>query len=198
MNIVLFSGSFSPVHNGHVYLVKELLKNMEVDQVWLSVTPLNPLKKASNVWPLEFRKNLIRKAFTSTPNVVLTEIEETLQFPLYTIHTLLALQDKYPEHSFSLLVGEDNYRNITKWYRYKDLLDNFSLYVFPREDMAAVSDLPEMTSHNIQWLKSPMINVSSTEIRNKGKLNEPIGHLIPYCIEKDIVDYIHKEITPDE
>ncbi|QZT36977.1 nicotinate (nicotinamide) nucleotide adenylyltransferase [Halosquirtibacter xylanolyticus] len=190
MNIVLFSGSFSPVHNGHVYLVKELLKDKEVDQVWLSVTPLNPLKEASDVWPIAFRKSLIRKVFESMPNVILTEIEESLPSPLYTIHTLYALKEKYKEYTFSLLVGEDNYRNITKWYSYKELLENFSLYVFPREDDHDVVHQKSVDIPNVKWLKSPMIDVSSTEIRNKAKNHEPIGNLVPYCIEEDIVNYI--------
>ncbi|QZE13155.1 nicotinate (nicotinamide) nucleotide adenylyltransferase [Halosquirtibacter laminarini] len=189
MHIVLFSGSFSPFHNGHFSLVKELIERKEVDQVWISVTPLNPHKSSSDLWPLDFRKLLVREVYRDCPNVFITEIEETLSFPLYTYNTLKALQESYTENTFSLLVGGDNFHNFNTWYNAENLLREFTLYIFPREtDIQGSTTF--MKNKGIHWLNVSTIDISSTIIRKKIENGEQIKDLVPSCIEQKIVSYI--------
>lgn len=191
MNIVLFPGSFNPIHIGHLFLIKELLKLEGVDQVWISVTPLNPLKDANEIWPTSFRKELVKKSILTVPKVRLTEVEEELPFPLYTYNTLEYLKKQYPQHQFSLLVGEDNFSSFDRWYKSQELIKTFPLYIFPRRLNSISPKKNQYSGIDVSWLDAPMMDVSSSEIRNKINKCEPFGDLVPCDIEKKIIEYFN-------
>lgn len=175
MNIVLFGGSFNPIHNGHLALAKYMTKQTYVDEVWMLLSPQNPLKQlqmASN----EHRLEMLQIAITDIPKLKICDIEFSLPKPNYTYETLQALKKTYPKHKFSLLIGEDNLAIFPKWKNYEQILNNHRIYVYPRQNETNSTLLQHQ---NIQFIEAPTFPFSSTEIRKKIAAEEKIDSALP-------------------
>lgn len=112
MNIGLFFGSFNPVHTGHLIIAQHIANQVEIDQVWLVVSPHNPLKLKSTLAADYDRLHLVNLALEDNPNIKSCSVEFKLPQPSYTIDTLTHLNEKYPQHRFHLIMGEDNLQSI--------------------------------------------------------------------------------------
>lgn len=164
MNIVVYPGSFNPIHTGHAMLASYLAQYVAgVDEVWLSVTPENPLKPLAGGATDSNRLEMARMVAESLPRVKVTDIEFELPRPSYTYATLCALADKYPMHRFSLLVGSDNWLIFEKWREYNRILTEFGVKIYKRPGYeVAEGNLPA----GAEMLKgTPQIELSSTFIR---------------------------------
>ena len=126
MNIGIYGGSFNPVHFGHVGLAKWVIEHTDLDEVWLLVSPNNPLKPAGILAPEEERLAAVREAIKGIPGLVASDFEFSLPRPSYTANTLRALQKAYPEHTFTLLIGEDNLAIFDQWRESLPLLDSMN------------------------------------------------------------------------
>ena len=165
MNIGLFGGSFNPIHNGHVRLAKSLLQKAALDEVWFLVSPQNPFKQDQQLLDDDKRLQLVRLALKEEPQLMASDFEFHLPKPSYTWNTLQALEQEYPERKFTLLIGGDNWEAFDKWYRYEDILKRHPIIVYPREG-SKVSGVKFQAS-DIQIVKTPLINISSTQIRQR-------------------------------
>ena len=165
MNIGLFGGSFNPIHNGHVRLAKSLLQKAALDEVWFLVSPQNPFKQDQQLLDDDKRLQLVRLALKEEPQLMASDFEFHLPKPSYTWNTLQALEQEYPERKFTLLIGGDNWEAFDKWYRYEDILKRYPIIVYPREG-SKVPDVKFQVS-DIQIVKTPLINISSTQIRQR-------------------------------
>ena len=165
MNIGLFGGSFNPIHNGHVRLAKSLLQEAALDEVWFLVSPQNPFKQNQQLLDDDKRLQLVRLALKEEPQLMASDFEFHLPKPSYTWNTLQALEQEYPERKFTLLIGGDNWEAFDKWYRYEDILKRHPIIVYPREG-SKVSGVKFQAS-DIQIVKTPLINISSTQIRQR-------------------------------
>ena len=165
MNIGLFGGSFNPIHNGHVRLAKSLLQEAALDEVWFLVSPQNPFKQDQQLLDDDKRLQLVRLALKEEPQLMASDFEFHLPKPSYTWNTLQALEQEYPERKFTLLIGGDNWEAFDKWYRYEDILKRYPIIVYPREG-SKVPDVKFQVS-DIQIVKTPLINISSTQIRQR-------------------------------
>lgn len=173
MKIGIYGGSFNPVHFGHVGLAKWVIEHTDLDELWLLVSPNNPLKPAGILAPEDERLEAVREAIKEIPGLKASDFEFSLPRPSYTANTLRALQKAYPEHEFTLVIGEDNLAIFTQWREYEYILKNFRIFVYPRK--SAISDqkseISDQTSEirnaeNIVFLDSaPYFNISSTELR---------------------------------
>ena len=177
MKIGIFGGSFNPIHTGHVALAQAVLKQCELDEVWLMVSPLNPLKRNdSDLLDDSLRYQLARKALEGINGVKACDYELRLPKPSYTWNTLQQLSKDFPDHRFCLLIGGDNWAHFERWRHWKDILRHYDVIVYPRDEFAGTIDLP-------------LINVSSTEIRQKVRAGERISGLVPECVETLVEQY---------
>ena len=168
MHVGIFSGSFNPVHNGHVALAEWFVHEHVVDAVWLIRSPLNPLKAASAVQmaPDADRLAMLRLAIEGHDALSISTVEDDMPRPSYSYHTLLRLREQHPEHEFHFIIGSDNWQHFTRWYRWQDILREFRLVVYPRPGYpaeAGPSDFPE--ARGIRIVDAPTYDVSSTDVR---------------------------------
>lgn len=188
MNIGIFGGSFNPIHNGHIALAKAFLRQKHLDEVWLMVSPQNPLKRNNALLDDKMRLRMVEKALGNLPKIIAYNYEFQLPKPSYTWNTLQRLSEDFPNHHFSLLIGGDNWKAFNKWYRHEDILANYSITIYPRKgDEIDKNELPS----NVSLLNSQLINISSTEIRERVKIGKPIGD----CVPNEIIDDVKKAYT---
>ena len=166
MKIGIYGGSFNPVHFGHVGLAKWVIENTDLDELWLMVSPNNPLKPAGILAPEEQRLAGVREAIKDMEHVKASDFEFHLPRPSYTANTLRELQKTYPEHEFTLVIGEDNLAIFNQWREYEFILENFRIFVYPRKGTTTNHPSPITNAKNIIFLAdAPLFNISSTEIR---------------------------------
>lgn len=182
MKIAIYSGSFNPVHNGHLAVARAALSE-GADEVWLVVSPQNPHKKEEDLWPFADRLKMTELAVAKQQGIIASDCEGSLPRPSYTCRTLDFLQKKFPENQFRLLIGEDNLANFHLWKEYKRILDFYGLLVYPRSSTTAKKrpDHP-----NIGWISAPLLEVSSSDIRKRIAENRPIQGLVPPEVEEFI------------
>jgi len=165
----IYGGSFNPIHFGHVGLARWVIEHTDLDELWLMVTPNNPLKPADSLAPEEERLLAAREAVRDIPGVRVSDFEFSLPRPSYTAATLRALEARYPEHEFALVIGEDNLRIADCWREWDWIAANHTIYVYPRHDQSPQTNhhSPITNAKNIHFLASaPYFDISSTQLRN--------------------------------
>ena len=171
MKIGLYFGTFNPIHVGHLIIANHLAENSDLDQVWMVVTPHNPHKEKSTLLDDYQRLHMVHLATEDFPKIKPSDVEFKLPQHNYTTNTLIHLEEKFPKHSFSLIMGEDNLNSLHKWKNYETILENYSIYVYPR--ISAETEKSGLENHkNVHKIDSPIIELSSTFIRTnikKGK-----------------------------
>ena len=177
MRIGIYGGSFNPVHFGHVGLAKWVIENTDLDELWLLVSPLNPLKQsclegakkpAGVLAPEEERLAAVREAIKDIPHVKASDFEFSLPRPSYTANTLRELKKAYPEHEFSLVIGEDNLAIFDQWREYEYILNHFRIFVYPRRGSESNFKFQISNAKNVIFLASaPYFDISSTAIRKQ-------------------------------
>lgn len=186
MRVVIYSGSFDPVHRGHLSLAKYVASLPEVDEVWMLPSPRNPLKVQCAVASDLQRLEMLSLAVEGMKNIKTCDVELTLPKPSYTWNTLNALKQKHPDVDFKLLVGADNWQLFNKWYRGDEIISQFGLYVYPRPGYA----LEHGTTDNVFFLNdAPQDDVSSTFIRKCFSAGDEIGNMLP----ENIKEYIKRK-----
>ena len=174
MKIGIYGGSFNPVHYGHVGLAKWVIEHTDLDELWLLVSPNNPLKPAGMLAPEQERLDAVRQAVRDIPHVIASDFEFSLPRPSYTANTLRALLTAYPQHEFTLVIGEDNIAIFDQWREYEYILENFRIFVYLRASSRKTggADSAEKGFKGITWQalrnlsEAPLFDVSSTQIRN--------------------------------
>lgn len=180
--VTLYFGSFNPIHVGHMALADFIVDNDIADEVWLVVSPHNPLKDKNSLWNDDFRLNLVCAAVASADRIKVSDVEFYLPQPNYTINTLEFLSKNNPETEFSLLIGADNLAIFDKWYRYEDIIAGYRLYVYPRPDAHPdLSRFPEVC-----MIDAPLYDISSTEIRCKIENGESVADMVPEAIVNEM------------
>ena len=174
--IGIYSGSFNPIHHGHVMLANYLVEFSDLDELWFVVTPQNPLKKKEDLLDDDERLKMVQLAIGDDPRIRVSDIEMHLPTPSYTINTLTALSEQYPDSEFVFICGMDSLQNLKHWREYQRILDNYELLVFPREgyDGGELVNYPSVTV-----LKTPILEVSSTFIRQCVKEGRDVRHFMP-------------------
>ena len=161
----IFGGSFNPIHNGHIILARQLKERAGLDEVWLMVSPQNPLKQHAELLADEARMEMARKAVEGEAGIVASDYEMQLPRPSYTWNTLQALSRDYPDREFVLMIGGDNWELFDRWYRAEDIRRHYEIVVYTRT------------------LGDPgFIDISSTEIRRRIREGLSIGELVPAAV----------------
>jgi len=183
MKIGLFFGSFNPIHIGHLIIANTMAERADIDQVWFVISPQNPFKKRSNLLHEFDRLHMVRLAIADNPKFNATDIEFNMPKPSYTIDTLTYLSEKYSQHQFNIIIGQDNLLNFHKWKNHEALLGQYGFLVYPRPNAQPT----EWEKHpNVKLIDAPEVEISATFIRNS--LQENMS--IKYLVHNDVIDYI--------
>lgn len=183
--IGLYFGSFNPIHIGHLIIANHLLQFTELSQIWFVVSPHNPLKEKNTLLADHHRLAMVKIAIDDNPNFRVTDIEFTMPKPSYTINTLAYLSDKYPNKEFSLIMGADNLATFDKWKNYDVILQHYQIYVYPRMNEKPTKFIE---LNNIHITKAPIIEISSSYIRQCIKEKKEVKYLLP----ENVYNYINE------
>lgn len=183
MKIGLFFGSFNPIHVGHLIIANTMAHTTDLEQVWFVVSPQNPFKKNKSLLHEFDRLKMVELAISDNPKFKATDVEFSMPKPSYTIDTLTVLAEKYPQHEFMLIMGEDNLVQFENWKNYDKILEYYQLYVYPR---------PNTPAHNfknhpkVKFVESPLLDISATFIRNSIQSRKPIRYMVSDVVEEYI------------
>jgi nicotinate-nucleotide adenylyltransferase len=182
VKVGLYFGSFNPIHIGHLIIANYVANNTLLDLVWFVISPQNPLKKEGTLLNEQHRKHLIDLAIDGEKKLRTSNVEFKLPKPSYTVDTLAYLSEKYPKHDFSIILGSDSFSNIRKWKNYEVLLRDYEIYIYQRPGFF-LKDLP--VSKAI-LLNAPLLEISSTLIRELIKQKKSIRFLVPDIVKDEI------------
>lgn len=185
MRIGIYGGSFNPIHKGHTSLAQALVEKGIVDELWLLVSPLNPLKQSvsADIAEYEHRLNMATLATQDLKGVKASDFERHLPIPSYTINTLHKLSDTYPQHDFSLVIGADNWERFPHWYHAQEIIATSNIYIYRRPNCTIdESSLPP----TVQMVDTPLYDISSTQIRKAAKKGESLTKYVDSCVEQYI------------
>ena len=185
MKVGLYFGSFNPIHIGHLIVADAMLEQAGLDEIWMVISPQNPLKPVAELAPEIHRLHMASIAIANHAHVKATAIEFDLPKPSYTIRTLDVLFDLYPDHEFSMIMGTDNLIHFDKWKSYQTILEKIKIHVYTR----AINDaIPEQWQKHPSFIlhAMPLIDVSSTRIRNWIRS----GKSFRYWVKDEVHNYI--------
>lgn len=179
MRIGLFFGSFNPIHVGHMVLANYMASFTDLDAVWFIVSPHNPLKEKTTLLHQNQRLHMVNLAIGDNDKLKSSNIEFGLPQPSYTVNTLAYLKEKYPQHQFSLIMGEDNLQSFAKWKNHEYIINNYKLYVYPRPNCNS----SEFKTHqNVIMTEAPLMDISSTMIRTAIKNKKDVSFFMPLAV----------------
>jgi nicotinate-nucleotide adenylyltransferase len=184
MNIGLLFGSFNPIHTGHLLIANYMVEYTEVDKIWFVVSPQNPFKINDDLLDENLRLQMIELAIADDERFETCNIEFTLPKPSYTTLTLTTLSQKYPEHQFTPIIGGDNLQSFHLWKDYETILNNYQLFVYRR---VGFHENPLLANHkNIKIFEVPLLNISSTYVRETLQAGKSIKYLVPKLVREFI------------
>ena len=181
MKVGLYFGTFNPIHIGHLTIANHLAEHSDLDQIWFVVTPQSPFKKKSSLLDNRQRFEMVYRATESYLKLKPSDIEFGLKQPNYTIDTLIYLEEKFPDYEFALIMGEDNLKSFHKWKNYELILENYSVYVYPRISEGK-TDTQFKDHPKIHHVDAPIMELSSTFIRNSIKEGRNVRPMLSHSV----------------
>jgi nicotinate-nucleotide adenylyltransferase len=188
MKVGIYGGSFNPIHKGHTQLAASIVEQGLVDELWLLVSPLNPLKsgEVSDIAEYEHRLKMAELATEGIQGVKVSDFERHLPLPSYTVKTLAALREAYPKHEFVLVIGADNWERFPRWYRADEIIKKYRILVYRRPGC----EMDEtVLPPSVQVVETPLYDVSSTEIRASVKK----GRMMRRWLDSRVARYIKEK-----
>lgn len=179
----IFSGSFNPIHIGHLALANYLCEYEGLDEIWFMVSPQNPLKAQSELWSDELRLSLVKRAIADYPRFRASDFEFHLPRPSYSVHTLKKLRESYPEREFFFIIGADNWVHFDRWFQPERVIAENQLLIYPRQGFPIEK---EQLPPTVRMVHSPLLEISSTFIRQA--LSE--GKDIRYFLHPNVWEYM--------
>ena len=175
MKIGLFFGSFNPMHLGHKIIASYMVEFSSLDKVLFVVSPQNPFKKKPTLLDQHQRLMIIRMEIEDNSKLLVSDIEFSMPQPSYTIDTLVRLKEKNPQNDYSLIMGSDNWKNFHKWKNYRQIIHDYSIYIYPRPGFK-----PLKSKDNINIIQGvPQLEISATFIRESLKKGKDVSYLMP-------------------
>lgn len=190
--IGIFSGSFNPVHIGHLALANWICVNENLDEVWFLITPQNPLKERGSLMDDQLRLEMVRAAIGEDPRFKASDFEFLLPQPTYTIDTLRALGKAFPQYHFIFIMGADNWTNIQQWKEYDQLIANYPIRIYPRPGYSV--QIPASYA-NVKQIEAPVIEISSTFIRSSFAQGKDVRFFLPEKIRPYFTSKTQEALT---
>jgi len=194
MNIMLYFGSFNPIHNGHLAIAEWVVQEELCDEIWLVVSPQNPFKINDELMPEADRLQMAERAVSKSAccdRIRVSDFEFRLPKPSYTIDTLAEMEQAYPGHQFSVLIGSDNVDRMELWKNYRELLVRYRIFVYPRTG----SEHPLLYAGMTLLEGAPLLHFSSTDVREAMKTGRDISKMIPAAAYHYIVAHYKLPVT---
>ena len=182
MNIGLFFGSFNPIHIGHLIIVNSILNEAVVEKVWLVVSPLNPFKTGTFLLPEADRLELANGSVAHDPRIVASDVEFKLPRPSFTYVTLDHLRRNFSQHKFSIIMGSDSFQDLPKWKNFGEIIDNHEIIIYRRPSF----EVENKINARVHILDAPLLEISSTEIRELVDKGKSIRYLVPDSVREII------------
>jgi nicotinate-nucleotide adenylyltransferase len=189
VKIGLYFGSFNPIHIGHIAIAGYMTEFAGLGQVWFVVSPQNPLKRKETLLADHQRLYMTQLAIGDNDRLKASDIEFRMTLPSYTIDTLTFLQEKFPNHKFCLVMGEDNLYTLHKWKNAEELISKYDIYYYPRPDCIKPSSTVLdhiLTEAKIHRADAPRMDISGTFIRNGIKHGKNMSYFLPATVWKYI------------
>ena len=187
MKIGLFFGSFNPIHTGHLLIADYFIEFEIFDKIWFVVSPQNPFKSSDKLVDENLRFEMLKLAISDNEKFEACDIEFKLPRPSYTSDTLNHLRQKFPEHIFSPIIGGDNLQSFHLWKNHEEILNNHEIYVYRR---AGYYSNPLFANQNkIKVFDVPLLNISSTYIREMLQAGKSVKYLVPDEVEEFIKEH---------
>jgi nicotinate-nucleotide adenylyltransferase len=183
MKVGLFFGSFNPIHIGHLIIANHILNETEIQKIWFVISPQNPFKTSSSLLNEYDRFHLVQKAIEENNQMRANDIEFSLPKPSFTVHTLAYLQEKYPAHSFYIIMGSDSFQNLNKWKNFETIITNYQIIIFKRPGF----EIENKLNASIEIMQAPLLEISATHIRGLIKEGKSIKYLVPQKVEEEII-----------
>jgi len=182
MKIGLFFGSFNPIHTGHLIIANHILNETALDKIWFVVSPMNPFKVHSDLLDENQRLSLVDLAIRADERLFGSDIEFQLPRPSFTINTLSHLKRTKSGHDFSIIMGSDNFKDLGKWKNFAEIVANYRILIYLRKGF----DVRNEWNASIDLLNAPILDISSSEIREIIKKGKSIRYLVPEAVCKEI------------
>lgn len=182
MKVGLYFGSFNPIHNGHLIIAQHILNETDLAQVWFIISPQNPFKQQKHLLNEYDRLHLVNLAIQKTAALKAVDIEFRLPKPSYTTTTLAYLEEKYPQHRFTIIMGSDSLQNLDKWKNAETIMNNYPIHVYTRPGFPAVQ--PNVKQLTV--LQAPLLEISATHIRELIQKGKSIRYLVPDIVCDEI------------
>ena len=177
----LFGGTFNPLHNGHLAIARSVVEQGLADEVWMLITPCNPWKTDQTLMDDRLRYDMAAEAVKNLEGVWVSDYEFSLPKPSYTANTLRHISGDYPDREFILTIGADNWVKFYNWREADFILDNYRIIIYPRPGYP-ITAVPK----NATLLDCPLMDISSSQIREMVKRGEPIDKLVPDSVARVI------------
>ncbi len=184
--IGIFGGSFNPIHVGHALIASYIVENSDIDTLWLMVSPQSPLKENSSLASDYHRLRMTELVSRRIENVITSAFEFDLPKPSYTIDTLNALQAKFPDDEFYLVIGADNWSVFDRWKAGEEIITKHRVLIYPRRGYDIV--IPEKYSDRVSVVEAPLIEVSSTQVRERLSQLKSVSFYVPEAVERYIIE----------
>ena len=183
MNVGLYFGSFNPVHNGHLIIATHIANYTDLDRIWFVVSPQSPYKRQETLLNENHRKHLIDLSIEGEKKLRTSNIEFKLPKPSYTAETLLYLSEKHPDYRFTIILGSDSFLNVRNWKNSDYLWNNFAFLIYERPGFKVKK---EMLNEKRSVLKAPLLQISSSRIRQMVKEKKSIRYMVPEIVREQI------------
>ena len=183
MKVGLYFGSFNTIHTGHLIIANHVLNAGIIDKLWFVVSPQNPFKKSNSLLNEYDRLHLVRVATEEDNRIYVTDAEFHLEKPSYTSQTLIYLTEKYPGHHFYIIIGSDSYQNLPQWKNGAFMMKNYDFIIYPRPGF----EIDQEKAPNMLVIPAaPLLDISSTQIRNLIKDGKSIRYMVPEKVFEEI------------
>ena len=182
MNVGLYFGSFNPIHIGHLIIASHIINNTDLSELWFVISPQNPFKNKTALLNENHRLRLVKTAIEGEQHLRASNVEFKLPRPSYTIDTLTYLSEKFQNNKFSIIMGSDSFQNLEKWKNYESLVSNYPIYIYKRPGFEIV----KKKIADIIFLEAPLLEISSTHIRELIKKGKSIRYLVPDSVKEEI------------
>lgn len=187
MKIGIFGGTFNPIHIGHAIIARCVLEKSDLDQLWFMVTPLNPFKEESPAQVTDRDRLLMTQMVARRiPGCSTSAFEFGLPRPSYSVNTLRALREKFPQHEFSLIIGADNWVAFNRWKEPEDIIQHHRVMVYPR--LGCDIEVPPSLTGRVTAIDAPIIEISSTLVRQRVAAGLDVSFFLP----DDVLQYVNR------